>query len=63
MNGFTRFGGTMEIAGINNKINLKEYIQLLKPLNNITTIYKLQKDIDNVERTQTLLSRWVTIYW
>ena len=50
MNGFTRFGGTMEISGINNKINLKRVHTITQAAKQYYDNLQItKKDIDNVE--------------
>ena len=50
MNGFTRFGGMMEIAGINNKINKKRVNAIVNASKSYYNNLNInQKEIDNVE--------------
>nr|WP_299032095.1 FAD-dependent oxidoreductase [uncultured Tenacibaculum sp.] len=50
MNGFTRFGGMMEIAGINNKVNKKRVHAIVDASKSYYNNLNInQKEIDNVE--------------
>ena len=49
MQGFTRFGGTMELSGINHKINIKRVQSIAKQLQLIIHVVHSQTTLDDVK--------------